>query len=84
MSLQRVPCLRVAARPVAGRALRPLVRCAAQKDEQENKLAAPVAAMVAASLLVSGIDAPMAEAARSGGRAGASSFSARRAQSYSP
>lgn len=74
----------VPARPVRG--LVPLVRCsAAPEDKHESimqKLAMPVAAAVTASAIISAVSlaAPgEALAARSGGRAGASGFSARRA-----
>lgn len=91
LSLQRCSGLRVTqhSRPFASRSV--VVRAsAAKKDENEqsvvSKLAMPVAATVAASLLLAGqmFAPPDAIAARSGGRAGASSFSARRSQSYAP
>lgn len=71
-------------RPVRGVA--PLVRCSAVKEDKHEsfvqKLAMPVAAAVTASAIICAVQlaAPgEALAARSGGRAGASSFSARRA-----
>lgn len=71
-------------RPVRG--LAPLVKCsAAPEDKHESfvqKLAMPMAAAVTTAAIVSAVSlaAPgEALAARSGGRAGASSFAARRA-----
>jgi uncharacterized membrane protein len=90
LSLQRASGVRptfAAARP------RPAARLAVrasvtdgEKDSIAHKFAtATVATAVASSLLLGTMVAPpAAEAARSGGRAGASGFSARRAQSYAP
>jgi uncharacterized membrane protein len=87
--MQRAPAARggvmASARPV--RRLAPLVRCAATHEPQQQtslvaKLGGAVAAVTAASVLITSVQlaAPAeALAARSGGRAGASSFSARRA-----
>eukprot|EP00775_Hariotina_reticulata_P001674 gene1674-2017_t len=79
MQLAKAPLARpvLAARPAA----RPVVRCfAAKRDEESVKPAvATVAAVVTAGLLLqSTVAVEPALAARSGGRAGASSFSARR------
>lgn len=74
----------VAMRPVRG--LAPLVRCSAVPEQKQEslvqKLAMPVTAAVTAAAVLSCVQlaAPgEALAARSGGRAGASSFAARRA-----
>jgi uncharacterized membrane protein len=88
LCMQRAPAVRggvmASARPVRG--LAPLVRCSATPEPKQEtmvaKLGGAVAAVTAASVLITSIQmaAPAeALAARSGGRAGASSFSARRA-----
>lgn len=60
--------------------------CAAQKPEHEQQqhVALPVAALVAAALLASSVAPEEALAARSGGRVGGSSFSARRSAPAGP
>ena len=82
---QRRSAVVAAQRPVRG--LTQLVRCSAAPEDNKHeafvqKLAMPVAAAVTASAIISAVSlaAPgEALAARSGGRAGASSFAARRA-----
>ena len=90
------PHARIAPRPLCRLPARVVCRAGKKADdvvvkpqpapEQQRSALMPIAtAAMCASLLLGGALAPQeALAARSGGRMGASSFSARRSQSYAP
>ena len=77
---------RTAGAPLACRRFAPLVvRASAQPEEPRasSTVALPLAAMVAAGLLLSGLSPEEALAARSGGRVGGGSFSGARSSARS-